>query len=728
MDLREIKNAINNKKTCYIPYLDKNVTITNIQKEDGKTMAICNSEDGKQYKIDIRQIQSEKKMEANKPIEFSGEKKEELERREQEVFEALRLLGKNSAYIKRTLKPEMKTAMDKTMMVKVAHSIVNDNGVVNATTRGKHYPNTGIIAYKIAKGLFPGDEELARGIQICAMYHDYGQCPFGHDGEQAATKASSNYNGGPIPHNSEGARRLYFREFGKLKEAINTGKIIEEEATKRIKLEQSKENFDDDEFKRRLKLKENELKEDIKLGLEPELSNKIKKQVQENGELTDEAIKLIITAAGNHNGERGTANITPDYSITFDDFWKGIQDTYLDEKANNKLITCNIADAITKLADQISSIPFDMIDGVRSGIEDNIPNEWVTPVSKILRISEDEAQKRLEGNEQELNILALELQDKLINSVIENSNPRKIDMSLAELLYGLNGEIGLRTPNFNQHIIHTSTAEEEILLDNMISDLTEKLSREILDDKGVFLPNINEIFRLSENNSSRTSKENALKRAYKGNEYSRDFYNYCIEISAEEYNFHKQIVKEKEAQYFRDIIENALKQTESSYRIPRGYRGSMRYAVETAIESGIDKVQPDKDGRYSDEKIKTMMGNINAYLRNNPVDGISNLNVTIPNTRYEIGRKYIEDREIGTDQQIAARIAISYLMTLNDRELLDLGSKIGVIDKESVQKFYTPYLEYSDKRNGGEGHMTSSAARAIDDYNSAIEEKGEQEK
>ena len=121
-------------------------------------------------------------------------------------------------------------------------------------------------------------------------------------------------------------------------------------------------------------------------------------------------------------------------------------------------------------------------------------------------------------------------------------------MSLAELLYGLNGEIGLRTPNFNQHIIHTSTAEEEILLDNMISDLTEKLSREILDDKGVFLPNINEIFRLSENNSSRTSKENALKRAYKGNEYSRDFYNYCIEISAEEYNFHKQIVKEKEAQ------------------------------------------------------------------------------------------------------------------------------------------------------------------------------------
>ena len=137
-------------------------------------------------------------------------------------------------------------------------------------------------------------------------------------------------------------------------------------------------------------------------------------------------------SAGNHNGERGIANIEPNYEITYDEFCENIRQTYIDPNANKKLPTCTIADAIVKLADQISSIPFDMIDGVRSGIEDEIPYDWIQPVSQFLQITEEEVIERFKGNDKELKVLALEIQEKAIESVIRSSNQRKIDMDLAD--------------------------------------------------------------------------------------------------------------------------------------------------------------------------------------------------------------------------------------------------------------------------------------------------------
>lgn len=722
MDLREVKKRMR-KENFYVPAFKETVTISSIEEKNGRKFGVGINENGETIRVDIRSLETaNRKKDINSPTPFPEDKKEELEARENKVYEALRLIGRNRRYIVKALNPEMRTAMEKTMMTKVTHSKRKANNVVNSTVRTVHYANTALIALKIAEGLFPGDRDLALGIATCALLHDYGQCPFGHDGEQSAKKTSKSYNGGPVPHNSEGARRLYFREYDKIKDAINREAIIEQEAKKRVKEEiNADEVVDEKEFLKRVKAKKRELEEDIDLRFEPELLKKIQNQTQQNGDLTDEAVKLIIMSAGNHNGERGTAKITPNYSITFEDFWKNIERTYLDDKANNQLEPCTIADAIAKLADQISSIPFDMIDGVRSGIENEIPNDWVKPVSQILQINEVEAKRRLEGNDNQLKVLALELQDKLIEDVIKYSNQRKIDMSLDEWLYGLNNKTGLRTPNIEHHTIHTSTEEEEVLLDNLYADLAEQLSKELLDEKGAFRPELNAIFRLPSNNPNRASMETELKDDFAGKEEARDFYDYTVETTSDEYGFYKRIVKERELQYFRDRIIKVLERNKN-YAIPRSPRGTMEYAIETAIASGIEKVSPDSNGNYSDEQIKTMMENINTYLRNKPVDGISNLDVVAPKVTYGIGTEFLQKREIGTDEQIAARMVISYLNTLNDIQLLDLGLKLGLISEADVAKFYKPYTGKKDT-----GHPTTSVINTMGDYIDAEQEAGERE-
>lgn len=711
MNLEEIKISINNKEKVYVPKLKEKVIINGIEQRDGKNWAIFTNSKGKEVKVNIRFIEKiNPNIKRNTPTTFSEEKRKELEDREKRCFEALRLLGRKSRFIKKiVLRPEMESAMKKTMMIKYSHS-------QNATVRTSHYANTALIAYKIAKGIFPEDEELAMGVALCALGHDYRQYPFGHGGEEAGQKALNNYNAGDMCHNDLGATTMLYRLYPQFEYAINEEEIIENSAKETL----NKKDLSKEKYARELKNEVKRLKQEVDLGLKSELSNKINAEREKNKGLTDEAIKLLIISAGNHNGERGTARIKPDYSKTFDNFMETINEVAINKKSMDKLVPHTIADSIVKLSDQISSIPFDMIDGVRAGLEKEVPSIWTKPVSQILQISEDEAKKRLKGDNKELVNLALELQDKLISSVIQNSNSREINMGdLDTWLYGLNDEIGLRTPNLTEHIIYTFTKEEEVILNNLFIDLTEKLSSTILDEKGVFYPELNSIFRLESSNPKRPSMESNLKDKFIGDENLKDFYNYCVETTAEEYNFNKKIIKKKETEYFRKIIEQELKKEQ--YEIPRNVqRGTMEFAIRTAINSGqVQKVTPNKNGQYSQESIKKMMDNINAYLGMNPIDGIEHLKVSTNKTRYGKDITYTETIEVTDDQSIAARMAVSYLCGKNDMELLELGKKLELINEEELKIFCTPYTIKS-----GTGHYSSSVKRAKEDYDDAIKDGG----
>jgi len=758
MDLRKVKEKISKNEKFYVPKLNEIVTLREIKEEKGRKWGVGVTETGKDITIDIRFVEDDKEEKEQRPVKsfsdsqienakanklaeekrkalkegriFDEEKfleefdaKSFLEEKEKKTLEAVRFLGRKSKYIKRILRPEMANAMKKTMMTKVGHIEKTD-----ATVRAKHYANTYLVAYNIAKGIFPGDEDLARGIAIMALGHDYGQCPFGHDGQAAAEKTLESYNAGFLEHGIQGALLYRFRRYNDFISAMTEEEIIEEEAKKVLQ----NEVLTKEEYYKKLEKTKHEIKEDVLCGRNIELSERIQKEKDENKELIDESIQLMMLAAGNHNGERGKPSIEPDYSRGFEEFVELLKETGYDREALNKLHPHNIADAIAKLSDQISSIPFDMIDGVRSGLVDEVPSAWVTPVAMILQISEEEAKERIKTRDnKELVTLAFEIQDKIINNVIENSSQRQIGMSLADWVYGVikktndKGEvvaepkIGLRTPNMDEYIIYTSTREEGILLENLFSDLTDRLSSEILNKENVFYPEINEVFRLKSNNPNRKNKEMDLKDKYDGNELLRDFYNYCVETTAEEYNYNKEIVKAKKIEYFRKRILEGIENREKDqgFTEPKAAKGTMEYAIEIALQSGIDKVLPNSKGTYTDEAVEEMMKNINAYLKNNPVFGVNKLQVVGKKIRQEIdGTEHREPRKITHDQAVAARMAASYLCTLNDEELIKLAEDLGVVKKEDTKAFKISYKEYSMKRNGDKPVETDASKRAKADY------------
>lgn len=615
---------------------------------------------------------------------------ENQERLIEEVFEATRLLGRNSSYIRKI--PEWREAMIastlKTMMAKTGNCKKDEKGRPIATVRVKHYVNTAFIALKISQGLFPKDKDFTNGVALAALAHDLGQWPFGHDGDEAAKFASKENNGGPRLHNIEGMDKFRFRYSKEVINAINSGRIISEESKKRGIAEQ-------------------ELRERIERKLEPEIDKKIQEEIEKNGNLPKKAVEIMAMAIGNHNGERGTANIVPDYTRTFEEVCKDAEKTYFDAREDKNMISCNIVDAIVKISDQISSITYDIIDGKRSGIEDEIYEGWADPISKVLQITEEEATLRLKGNDKELNRLALDLQDKLIESVVRSSDKTKINMDLAPLLYGVSNETGemivpgLRTFNMTEHIVYTSSAETEVLLNNMVSGLTDKLSEAILDENGTFYSELNEVFRISSNNPLRRIKEKGLiQKMNDNNGELKDFYKYIVKTSPEEYNFNKKIVKKRETQYFRKIIEKAASKRENIVEgiDSRSLRNSTAYLVEEYMVSpSYESMTPDENGNYSDEEIKIMLDRINTFLKAKPVEKINHLSLLIDKHKYILGVEGAAEkistgkRKINTDQQIAARLAIGYINTLSDKELIELAGKLEVLKNEDKKAFTVTY-------------------------------------
>ena len=619
----------------------------------------------------------------------------------EEFMELVRFLGRNHRYIRKTMRKEMIASWGKTMMVYPMLSEKDNKGRVIATTRLLHYSNAASIAYKIALELSGKDKEFALGVATCALLHDIGQPPFGHNGEYAQKIASENNNGGPMLHNIEGARKIIHRHSNKIKDAINSGRIIEEEAKKRG-------------------INENELKRRIQEGLEPELSIKIEQETIKNGNSPQRVVELIAMSAGNHNGERGNANIKPNINRSFAEFWSIAKRTYIDVRADKEMEPCNIVDAIVKISDQISSIPLDIIDAKRAGIEDEISEVWVEPISKVLHITEEEAINRLKGNNDELKKLALELQSEFIDSVIRCSSLEKIEMDLAPLLYGVTDEKrqvvtnGLRTPNFEEHTHYTGTAEGEVTLNNLECDLTDKLASAILDEHGVFPPELNEIFRLQINNPVRRLKQRNLMQKF-NNEELAEFYIYALETSPGEYEFDKEIVKKREVQYYRAIIEKVLKRREDIIEgiETRSPRNSTPYLIEEYVLSN-SYMAPEGEENYTDKEIKKMLDRINVFLASKPIEGIKHLSPLIDKRRFQL--YYDKNKPISikghegytvvsTDRQIAARIALGYIGDLSDEELIDLASSLGVITEEQ-RKIFTdrPYKIYSGKRTGAGGH------------------------
>ena len=229
----------------------------------------------------------------------------------------------------------------------------------------------------------------------------------------------------------------------------------------------------------------------------------------------------------------------------------------------------------------------------------------------------------------------------------------------------------------------------------------------------------------------RKAKEEALIADFKGDEQLKDFYEYVVNLSREEYQFNKEIVKKREVQYFRDIIQKTLKRRNNMLLNlePRSSRNSTPYLIEEYIISpNYEAMIPDSNGEYSDEEIRDMIERINVFLRSNPIEGRRHLSLLVQKHRYQIGVENEAEKVstgkvlINTDQQIAARLALSYLNKLNDEQLLNLAYSMQILTEEELAEFKKPYSKFSGKRTGQSGHETASIKGTKECYE--VAEKG----
>ena len=257
-------------------------------------------------------------------------------------------------------------------------------------------------------------------------------------------------------------------------------------------------------------------------------------------------------------------------------------------------------------------------------------------------------------------------------------------------------------------------------------DLVDKLVKHTLDEEEVFPIELNEIFRLPVNNPVRKIKERTLLNEFNADEDYKDFYKYVLETSPEEYEFDKEIVKKREVEFYRNIIESVLKRSDMEIEGNRSPINTPEYLVEQYVLSNRYRAIKKEGNDYTEEDIKEILDGINTFLASTPVGGIKHLSPLIERYRFQIfednghfiAAKVLSGMKVlSTDRQIAARIALGYIGELSDEQLIDLASTLGVISDEQ-RKIFTdrPYKVYSGKRTGKGGYENEIQRETALDY------------
>lgn len=203
-----------------------------------------------------------------------------------------------------------KKSCDETMMVKGLRK-----SCAETTNRKIHQEDLEKIVKQIAKKL--GLNEQIVGIM--GKHHDIGHTFSGHSGEWWISNVQENMGIGYFCHNTLGAREL-----------IYTNQIYDEIINK-IKVHNPK-------------------------VLSKELA-KIRK-----------SLWLIIDGINAHNGEKPEKEYIPDIQKTQQGFEKEMLNCYVKKGFDREVVPATPEACLMRLADQISYIPLDMMDGLREGL------------------------------------------------------------------------------------------------------------------------------------------------------------------------------------------------------------------------------------------------------------------------------------------------------------------------------------------------------------------------
>ncbi len=315
----------------------------------------------------------------------------------------LKRLGIYSNEIDMVLTKYNKKSCNETMMVKGLRKSDEET-----TNRKIHQEDLEKIVAQIAKGLGLNEEI----VKIMGKHHDIGHTFLGHSGEWWISNILEDYGIGYYCHNTIGAREL-----------IYTNQIYDE-IIEKIKVHNPKIS-------------------DKKL-------NKIRK-----------SFWLIMDGINAHNGEKPEKEYIPQITKQEEEFTKEMTYCYTKKGYDKKIEPATPEACLMRLADQISYIALDMLDGLREkmirdengNIVTTIDEDYKKILAKIGITDEEIEEANIKGK---FGKIAERIKEILINDVIKNSTKQKITMS-KEAMQLMNE---LRTLN-NEKIVNYVVLEED---------------------------------------------------------------------------------------------------------------------------------------------------------------------------------------------------------------------------------------------------------------------------
>ena len=339
-----------------------------------------------------------------------------------------------------------KKSCDETMMVK---GLRKSSG--ETTVRKTHQEDVEKITKEIAKKL--GLNEQIVGIM--AKHHDIGHTFLGHSGEWWISNIQEDDGLGNVCHNAVGARELVYTEH------------IYDQIIEKIKVHN------------------------------PEIGTKELEKIRDS-------LWLIIDGINTHNGEKPEKEYIANIRKTEKDFESEMLKCYGIKGYDRTIEPATSEACLMRLADQISYIPLDMVDGLREGlvrdgegkIVDTLDEDYIQILTAL---GIDRKEIELANQEKTYTKIAEKVKEIFINDVIANSSRGKITMS-SKTMALMNQ---LRNLNNQKAVNNVVLAEDQATYPPAIRKLRDKYAQIFMDE------NLDEIIRKrEESREGKTVKNN----------------------------------------------------------------------------------------------------------------------------------------------------------------------------------------------------------------------------
>lgn len=527
-----------------------------------------------------------------------------------------------------------KKSCDETMMVK---GLRKSSG--ETTVRKTHQEDVEKITKEIAKKL--GLNEQIVGIM--AKHHDVGHTFLGHSGEWWISNIQEDDGLGLVCHNAVGSRELVFTEH------------IYDQMIEKIKVHNPE------------------------IGLEK--LGKIR-----------EALWLIMDGINTHNGETPEKEYIPDVRKTEREFESEMLKCYGIKGYDRTIKPATAEASLMRLADQISYIPLDMVDGLREGLVRDKDGNMVDTLDEdyirvLTALGIDKAEIDIANKEKSYSKIAERLKEIFVNDVIANSTKGKITMSPRVMT--LMNE--LRNLNNQKAVNNVILKEDQETYPPAIRKLRDKYAKIFLEE------NLNQkIEQRNEKGSQNQGKKECNRLLSATLRLSQD----GMETEDEGEIETPSEYSENDEKFIRYVLKSDTRDLQFTKRTAQlALRESIGEELDIARDHVLNqKVYRDKEelGLDYTNKNARIKSYIYRYMRKLNEGEMVGYNAETRNTEIETiykgilsGKlpKYYEDTKI----RVAKLMAGKYIASLNDSEFLQLLKEESLISQEQEKSLTRKY-------------------------------------